>query len=147
MVDWLVSGGQVVFDWLTGWCPVGGWTSRSVGWMWMWMWMWVHSVLLGTMLAAEGERGVPVVLALPCLQAGGAAGVAFSDTLIRLIGGINKQWEVIELEQLTSHIERRPTTTETRVVYDSSSWHAINTGYIHSTKETSHSNRDPSRLR
>ena len=50
---------------------------------------------------------------------------------------INKQWEVIALERLTSHIERRPTTTETRVADDNSTWHAINTRYINSTKETS----------
>ena len=50
---------------------------------------------------------------------------------------INKQWEVIALEQLTSHIEPRPTTTEIRVAYDNSTWHAINTRYINSTKETS----------
>ena len=41
---------------------------------------------------------------------------------------INKQRELIVLEQLTSHFERRPTTTETRVAYI---WHAINTRYIH----------------
>ena len=45
----------------------------------------------------------------------------------------NKQWEVITLEVLTSHvhdIERRPTTTETpsrlRRVYDNSTWRTIN---------------------
>ena len=54
---------------------------------------------------------------------------------------INKEWEVTALEQLTSHIERRPTTTETRVAYDNSTWHAINTGYINSTKETSQTNK------
>ena len=48
---------------------------------------------------------------------------------------INKQWEVV-LEQLTSHIECRP-TTDTLVAYDNSTWHAINTRYIASTKETS----------
>ena len=49
----------------------------------------------------------------------------------------NKQWEVIALEQLVSHIERRPTTTETRVAYNNScTWHAINTRYTNSTKET-----------
>ena len=38
-----------------------------------------------------------------------------------------------------SHIERRPTTTETRVAYDNSTWHAINTrwAYKNFTKETS----------
>ena len=40
---------------------------------------------------------------------------------------INKEWEVIALEQLTSHIECRPTTKETGVAYDNSTWHAINT--------------------
>ena len=34
---------------------------------------------------------------------------------------INKQWE------LTSHIERRHTTTQTRVAYFNSTWHAIST--------------------
>ena len=38
---------------------------------------------------------------------------------------ISKQWEVIALEQLTSHIDRRPTTTESRVAYENSTWHAI----------------------
>ena len=33
---------------------------------------------------------------------------------------INKQWELIALEQLTSHVERRPSTTETQVTYDNS---------------------------
>ena len=33
-------------------------------------------------------------------------------------------------------IERRP-TTEIRVAYDNSTWHAMNTTYINSTKETS----------
>ena len=33
--------------------------------------------------------------------------------------------------------ERRPTTTETRVAYDNSTWHAMNTTCINSTKETS----------
>ena len=33
--------------------------------------------------------------------------------------------------------ERKPTTTETRVTYDNSTWHAMNTTYINSTKETS----------
>ena len=33
--------------------------------------------------------------------------------------------------------ERRPTTTETRVACDKSTWHAMNTRYINSTKETS----------
>ena len=42
---------------------------------------------------------------------------------------INKQWEIIGLEQLTSC---RPT----QVTYNSI-WHAINTRYINSTKETS----------
>ena len=28
-------------------------------------------------------------------------------------------------------------TTETRVSYDNSTWHAINTGYVNSTKEAS----------
>ena len=32
------------------------------------------------------------------------------------------------------HTERRPTTTETRVTYDNSTWHAMNTRYINSTK-------------
>ena len=54
-----------------------------------------------------------------------------------LISWINKQWEVIALEQLTSHIERRPTTTETQVAYDNFTWHAVNTRYRNSTKETS----------
>ena len=49
--------------------------------------------------------------------------------------------KVIALEQLTSHIERRPTTTETRVAYDNSTWHVINSRYINSTKETSHARR------
>ena len=41
---------------------------------------------------------------------------------------VNTQWQASALELLTSHIERRPTTTETRVAYDlSSTWHAINT--------------------
>ena len=47
---------------------------------------------------------------------------------------INKQWEVIALEQLTSHTERRPTTTETRVAYDNSTWHAINTLFVDCTE-------------
>ena len=52
---------------------------------------------------------------------------------------LNKQWEVIALEQLTSDIEGSPPTTETRVAYDNSTWHAITTRYInHSTKETSY---------
>ena len=34
-------------------------------------------------------------------------------------------------------IERRPTTTETGVAYDNSTWHVMNTMYINSTKETS----------
>ena len=41
---------------------------------------------------------------------------------------------------VTHDIERNPTTTETRVAYDNSSWHAINTTYINSTKETSSAN-------
>ena len=38
---------------------------------------------------------------------------------------------------VTHDIERRPTTTEIRVAYDNSTWHAMNTTYIISTKETS----------
>ena len=37
---------------------------------------------------------------------------------------------------VTHDIERRPTTTETRVAHDNSTWHAMNTTYINSTKET-----------
>ena len=48
----------------------------------------------------------------------------------------NKQWEVIALEQLT-HIEQTHNNREPRVAYDNSTWHAINTGDINSTKETS----------
>ena len=34
-----------------------------------------------------------------------------------------------------THMEpARPTTTETRVAYDNSTWPAVNTGYINSTK-------------
>ena len=58
---------------------------------------------------------------------------------------INKQLEVIALEQLTLHIERRPTASETRVAYDNSTWRAINTRYIHSTKETSSNYIDQSK--
>ena len=36
---------------------------------------------------------------------------------------------------VTRDIERRPTTSETRVVYDNSTWHAIYTTYINSTKD------------
>ena len=32
------------------------------------------------------------------------------------------------------HTLKRPTTTETRVAYNNSTWHAINTGYTNSTK-------------
>ena len=35
-----------------------------------------------------------------------------------------------------SHWTGTYTTTETRVAYDTSTWHAIDTGYINSTKET-----------
>ena len=38
---------------------------------------------------------------------------------------------------VTHDIERRPTTTETRVAYDNATWHAMNTTYINPTKETS----------
>ena len=38
---------------------------------------------------------------------------------------------------VTHDIEPRPTTTETRVAYDNSTWHAMNTRCINSTKETS----------
>ena len=38
---------------------------------------------------------------------------------------------------ITHDIAHRPTTTETRVAYDNSTWHAMNTTYINSTKETS----------
>ena len=38
---------------------------------------------------------------------------------------------------VTHDNECRPTTTETRVAYDNSTWHAMNTTYINSTKETS----------
>ena len=48
----------------------------------------------------------------------------------------NKQWGGTAVEQLTSHIEQaRHTTTETRVAYDNSTWHSMDTGYINSTKE------------
>ena len=33
-------------------------------------------------------------------------------------------------------ITHRTTTTETHLTYDNTTWHAINTGYINSTKET-----------
>ena len=49
----------------------------------------------------------------------------------------SRQWEVIALERLTSNIEQEHNNRETRVAYDNNStWHAINTGYINSTKET-----------
>ena len=35
------------------------------------------------------------------------------------------------------HTLNRHTTTETRVTYDNSTWHAMDTRYINSTKETS----------
>ena len=52
---------------------------------------------------------------------------------------INKQWEVIALQELidVTHDNERKPTTETRVTYDNSTWHAMNTTYINSTKETS----------
>ena len=44
--------------------------------------------------------------------------------LLSLLLGINKQWEVIALKQLTPRTESRPTTTETRVAYNNSIWYA-----------------------
>ena len=53
---------------------------------------------------------------------------------------INKQWQVIALEQLTSHMTLNAGPQQQRldrVAYDNSTWHAMNTTYINSTKETS----------
>ena len=53
---------------------------------------------------------------------------------------VNKDWEeVLALEQLTSHmtLNAGPTTTETESPTIISTWNAMNTRYINSTKETS----------
>ena len=47
----------------------------------------------------------------------------------------NKRWEITPLG-VTDTLRNRHATTETRVAYDNSTWHAINTEYIHSSKET-----------
>ena len=46
----------------------------------------------------------------------------------------NKLWEALDV---THDNKRRPTATETRVAYDNSTWHAMNTRYINPTEETS----------
>ena len=57
-----------------------------------------------------------------------------TDVLIVL--DLNKRCEVVALKKIDVTLNRH--TTETRVAYDNSTtWYAINTGYINSTKETS----------
>ena len=52
----------------------------------------------------------------------------------RSVTNFLEQWGAGTID--VTHRTLRHTTTETRVAYDNSTWHAINTRYIHSTKET-----------
>ena len=49
----------------------------------------------------------------------------------------NKQCEVIALEHLLSHIEQAHNNRDPSSHDNSATWHAINTRYVNSTKETS----------
>ena len=51
--------------------------------------------------------------------------------VIRQPREIDKQRELV----LRHTYNRHTTTTESRIAYDNSTWHAIHSGYIHSTKE------------
>ena len=75
----------------------------------------------------DTKEGLPVAVSVRLACRPGSASNETSQAAPRRLGiervnvdHVNKQREVIALEQLTSHIERRPTATETGVAYDNS---------------------------
>ena len=101
------SANQVTTDWLTNWLYIGFMQTQGLP-------LTTEGLFIDSPLAA-----ILICVWLPPSMS--AANKVFRVSTSN--GG------VIALEQLMSHIERRPTTTETQVAYDNSTWYAINTRY------------------